>query len=657
VAGEIGEEAAADLHDRSGGNPFFATELARVAAAAADGAVPPGVRDVVDRRLGRLPVVVRPVLHLAATAGQRFDVALLQRAAPDDVDTLLDALDAAEAAELVRPSGPGWMAFAHALVRDSLLAELSQLRRSRLHARLAAALPDTADVFERAHHLVSGRPFTDGRETVAACAAAARRAVADHAHDNAARWWERALAALDADAAGGLRQELLLQAGESMARAGSWAAGQQLLTAAIGTALDTGDLDSAATAAEQFSHIGGIWHPVAYGDYPAPLVDRLEALVRATGSGSGPAHVRALAALASVVQYGADRGRGVRESARAVSAARRVGHPGLLLEALAARVVATWLPGHEADMIEAADELLALRPPPEAEIVALARRAAARLTLGDVAGHALDLDRAEELAQEHELPLVQSQLLSMQAARANLHGDFEVALALIDRAEALAQRTQLYGQSMQHLAMRSFVWIDQGCLPERLAAAWPREPVPDPVGSQPLLRALALLQAGRTRAAAEVVGRALEPFPEQWDWVSLTSWQAEVAADLAAAPDVHLDASVPAAIADRLLPYESQFAVQGGIGALGPVAISLARAEAAAGRVDDAERHLREGVDVAQAHELRPALARGHLALAELLAGRGRRAESAAEAVAARDVAETIGMRHAAVRAARLAHE
>ncbi len=50
----------------------------------------------------------------------------------------------------MRPAGPGRLAFAHALVRDALLAEVPELRRSRLHARLAAALPASADACERA---------------------------------------------------------------------------------------------------------------------------------------------------------------------------------------------------------------------------------------------------------------------------------------------------------------------------------------------------------------------------------------------------------------------------------------------------------------------------------------------------------------------------
>jgi DNA-binding SARP family transcriptional activator len=675
TAAPLDDAAIADLHERSGGNPFFATELARVAD---DAAVPPGVRDVVERRLAALPEGTRAVLQLAAAAGQRFDVALLERAGAgrdagadtgsdsDAADALADALDAAQAADLVREVGPGRLTFAHALLRESLLDSTTSLRRSRLHARLAAALPESTDVYERAHQLVSGRPFTDAERTVAACAAAARRAVADHAHENAARWWERALAVLD-EAAGGQasarRQDLLFQAGESLARAGSWAAAHELLTAAIGTALDSGDLDAAATAAEQLCHVGGIWFPVAYGDYPAGLVERLEALVAAIGGVDGPARVRALSTLASVVHYGPDPERGPREAVRALQSAQRTGRPELVRTALDALVTATWVPGHEEELIAAATQLVELATAagaPETAIAALARCAATRLSLGDVEGDADDLARAWELAQGQELPLVQSQLISFQAARATLHGEFELALELIDRAWALMQRTQLYAQNWTDLAMRAFVWVDQGCLGERLPQALPEELTAEttPVGAA-LLQAIAYLQAGQPAAAAELMAaqRAWDRYPMQWDWVSLTCFQGHIAAALVAAPEVDLDPAIPAAIADRLQPYAGQLAVQGGIGALGPVPVYLGRVEAAAGRTAAAEAHLREGIEIAERHGFRPPLARGHLALAELLAGRGARQESADNAAAALRIAESIGMAEVARQAARLAHE
>src|SRR5204862_1632529 len=128
---------------------------------------------------------------------------------------------------------------------------------------------------------------------------------------------------------------------------------------------------------------------------------------------------------------GPDRERGPREADRALASARRTGQPELVATALEAVVSATWLPGFETELIEAATELIELAAAaeaPETAIVALARRAAARLTLGDVAGDAEDLARAWELAERHELPLVHSQLISFPAARAMMVGDYDLAM-------------------------------------------------------------------------------------------------------------------------------------------------------------------------------------------------------------------------------------
>jgi hypothetical protein len=247
----------------------------------------------------------------------------------------------------------------------------------------------------------------------------------------------------------------------------------------------------------------------------------------------------------------------------------------------------------------------------------------------------------------------------MQAARAMLVGSLDVAMELVDRASGLNQRTQLYTRLWQDLVMRAFIWIDQGCLPQRLAEMDVENARRDGGGGSALLTSIALLQAGRARdaAAVVVVEDALVPLPLQWDSLSNTCWQAFVAAELAADPAVRLDPAVPAAIADRLLPFADHLAIQGGIGALGPVGVYLGPVEAAAGRTADAEAHLRAGIAMAERHGMRPALARGRLALAELLCVQGAGSEAAAEALAALAVAEDVGMELAARRARRLAHE
>jgi len=145
--------AVASVHVRTEGNPFFAGELARLlhsegllGAAAVKGQeapVPVGVRDVVRRRLGRLPKVTVALLELGAVVGREFDLAVVAASADWGGD-IAEVVDAALAAQVVNevPGVVGRFRFSHALVRDTVYGALSALRRATLHARVGAALQE-----------------------------------------------------------------------------------------------------------------------------------------------------------------------------------------------------------------------------------------------------------------------------------------------------------------------------------------------------------------------------------------------------------------------------------------------------------------------------------------------------------------------------------
>ena len=147
VSRPTGAEADA-LLQRTDGNPFFLVEYARLAAERGDlgrllaEANPPtAVHDVLTRRLARLPDATRSVLRLASVIGRQFDLADAgRRLGPRRGLPVLDALEPAQQAGLVREDGIDRFSFAHALVRDTAYTELSASRRARLHARVAQAL-------------------------------------------------------------------------------------------------------------------------------------------------------------------------------------------------------------------------------------------------------------------------------------------------------------------------------------------------------------------------------------------------------------------------------------------------------------------------------------------------------------------------------------
>jgi DNA-binding CsgD family transcriptional regulator len=134
------------IHERSGGNPFFALELARVLPADVDPLqplpVPETVEEAVGARISALPAAVREALALAAAVGTASE-SLLKRAG-----VATDALDAAVAARVVEREN-GLIRFTHPLLLSVLYDDLGE-ERPAVHARIADAAEEPV---LRARHL------------------------------------------------------------------------------------------------------------------------------------------------------------------------------------------------------------------------------------------------------------------------------------------------------------------------------------------------------------------------------------------------------------------------------------------------------------------------------------------------------------------------
>jgi class 3 adenylate cyclase/tetratricopeptide (TPR) repeat protein len=150
---------AAELATETGGNPFFVAELLRnltesgaitydeTAARwsvdlAALSSLPESVREVIEHRVDRLGADARETFAIAAVIGRSFDVALLTEIAEVPESLLLDQLEAAVGATLLRESTDqvGQFTFEHALINHTLYQGLGATRRARLHHRVALAL-------------------------------------------------------------------------------------------------------------------------------------------------------------------------------------------------------------------------------------------------------------------------------------------------------------------------------------------------------------------------------------------------------------------------------------------------------------------------------------------------------------------------------------
>ena len=146
---EDGFELARRMRAETKGNPFFIGQVLRhltetgaldrsggrwaTAGPVESLGLPEGVREVVGRRLSNLSDAANAALLVAAVIGPEFDLATLAAVpdAGDDPDRMLDGLDECAAARLIHevPEATSRYSFVHALVRQTLLAELSTARR------------------------------------------------------------------------------------------------------------------------------------------------------------------------------------------------------------------------------------------------------------------------------------------------------------------------------------------------------------------------------------------------------------------------------------------------------------------------------------------------------------------------------------------------
>jgi DNA-binding CsgD family transcriptional regulator/tetratricopeptide (TPR) repeat protein len=184
LSGEL-EVDVQDLHRRTGGNPFFVTE---VLAAGAVG-IPATVRDAVLARAARLRPSARAVLDAAAVAGPRIEPWLLQELTAAESSSVEECL-----ATGVLRAEEGVFVFRHELARQAVLQALTPTRLLSLHRLALQALNSPAtrppEPARLAHH-AEGAGIAEA--VLEYAPAAAQEAAAKGAHRQAAQQLARAL--------------------------------------------------------------------------------------------------------------------------------------------------------------------------------------------------------------------------------------------------------------------------------------------------------------------------------------------------------------------------------------------------------------------------------------------------------------------------------
>ncbi|MEW9554674.1 BTAD domain-containing putative transcriptional regulator [Nonomuraea sp. NPDC050783] len=545
------------VRERTLGNPLFVAEIARLLASEGPGAaraLPPGVRDLIRRRIARLPATAQTVLRNAAVVGRDADVDVLVAVQDGDEDTVLDGLEAGVMTGLLSEPGPGRVRFTHVLVREVLYEDTARIRRTRLHGRVVATLERLrpGEPAALAHHaLEAGSPGA-----VAHARAAAAQASGLHAHREAAALYRAALPLAGDD---GTRLELLCGLVSALGHAGD-------VSGALAARAEAVRLSPGVRALTSYDA------PVIWTIQPDTRYDEefVAAVERELAAGPGPeARCRLLAALVFAVE-GHDDGRVDAAGAEAVALARGLGRPDLLCLALNARYFAVLAPERREELAALGGELLEL---------GRAHRLVGYLTLGHIALLMAALGRGDlETASRHadsglavstsgQLGLSLVILSLFGALRKLVEGDFDAAEATYtDVTRQMAERGAVNAEAMGMLG-RFVVRLARGnvrdSLPE-LAAL--HERLPNEQTHE--LYAGALAAAGEPEAARRV-WRPGQYHPRDYYWLLWEALRAQTAVALA-------DREVARRCYGALLPWEDRVAgLNSGSVTLGPVALVL----------------------------------------------------------------------------------
>jgi tetratricopeptide (TPR) repeat protein len=626
------------VYHETEGNPLFVGELVRLLAQegrlaglepGARLAIPASVMEVIGRRLEHLSAECRDVLTMASVIGIDFDVGALGRIAEQPTRRMIDVLDEAIRARAVVevPGTAGRLRFAHALIRHTLYEAIPSSRRLGLHRLTGEVLESLygiereAHLAELAHHFFAAIPEGDPDRAVEYARRAGDVASARLAFEEAARLYGMALQALRFKATqdDDLRCDLLLSVADAQAWAGD-------VPTARGTFLSAADLAGRLGRPQDMARAaigyGGFYSWGRSGKDPhlAPLLERA---LDAMGEHASVERVRLLARLACALRDSPNHERSDRLSREAVEMARALGDPASLRYALNGRIGATWWPENTQIRLELAEELLALADQtsdPGSVFQGRLARLIPLLELGDMTRVDAELGVMGDLAEQSRQPSARWLIPTANTMVALMRGDWEMAAELLAQAKSSmpAAITPLDAES--NAAVQEYrLLVEAGRGEEALQIV---HETAESLKNYPFLRcALAdlLQQAGRDAEARAVYERLAEngfaALPRDNEWLFALSLVSPVCAGFA-------DEERALILYELQLPYADRHAVGFMEGSAGSVSRALGILATIQGRLDDADRHFRDALDMNERMGARPWVAYTQVDHAKMLEGR-----------------------------------
>jgi class 3 adenylate cyclase len=518
---------------------------------------------------------------------------------------------------------PGRFVFSHALVRETLYAEIPGSKRVPLHRAIGEALaelhPDDPELLaELAHHFIEAAPAGDVERAVSYAERAGRRATDQLAHEAAVNHYERALEALELKRPPerARRLELLCALGDAQRRAGRFVPARDTLESAVELARELEDTQSFVEA------VIGVTTLSEAGAIDERIVAMINEALEALGDEDSGERALLLSGLAQELYWVDPIGKAGPLGQEAIEMARRVGDT---------RTLAVTLTRRQFDITTEADERIEVVD----ELIRLAEQAGDRdiaarghlyqlanlLALGDVAGVDRELETYTRLATELRQPQHLWNVPLVRGMRAMMDGQFDDAEALAGEALTGGRRAQEPLSEQFYAIQAALIATHRGTVAEMLPG------VREMARRYPAIRAWRLglvsflSEAGRfDEARREFDQVAAEDFldlPRDAQWVVGAALISRACARLG-------DAERAASLYELLLPYDGTAVVAGRAAACnGPVSLYLGNLALTMSRTADAIRHLEQAVELATRMGDRPFLAQSWQGLAAALLARG----------------------------------
>jgi class 3 adenylate cyclase len=641
---------AGGLATETGGNPFFVGEILRslIESGAisfdesagrwsvdleAVSSLPESVREVIERRVDRLGPDARETLTVAAVIGSSFALPLLTQLVEIPESRLLDQLERAVGATLLRESTDhvGRFTFEHALINHTLYQGLGGTRRARLHHRVALALEalhgteSDEQLTDLAMHWRLATVTVDTSKAAGYSIRAGRRALDRLAPSEAARLFSDALELVGAQGTVD-RCEALIGLGEAQRLTGDATYRETLLEASrLASALADGELAARAALANSRGVI-----PSALGRLDQMRVAAIERAVELDDDAGRRARLLSLQAVELMYEHDHRHRRSLAEQALAL--ARETGNPRTTASVLTDYCYVFYAADALERRLEHLDELAAVVRAvgdPAIEFWATDVEKNAMAESGQIERLASANARMAAIAERVGEPTMRwVAAVNVSACAPLLLGDLAAAEFGATQAFQIGSDADEPDAAMIFGAQIMYVRVLQGRAAEIV------DQLEQSVLANPLIPAFKGLLActlcwlDRREEAARLVAEAAE---DSFEHIPLDSTQTialALYADAAAQAGVRSAAEV---LYQLIEPWADRVVWNGTV-TNGHERTYLGLLAAALGRDEQADEHFARAVQIQERKGMLVWAARAHLGWAEALAGRGELARAREQA-------------------------